>query len=320
MNEVNKPLKLIIFPTEECNFRCKYCYEHFEIGRMGKNVVNGIKKLIIERSKDLKVLHLDWFGGEPLLAFDIIHDLMSFAIQCSHENGFVVKSGMTTNASLFTKSRQEQLISMGITDYQVSFDGDSDIHNKYRVTRRDTSTFHIIYNNLLEFHRSQLEGSIVIRLHVNRNNYDSLESLITKISRDFRDDRRFSLFIRSLERLGSPNDQILPVIDDEEESDVLVMALRNYARDLGLKLIELTPSQVPVCYAASFNSYIIRATGEIGKCTVALYDPENTIGRISEDGKMHIDREKLSYWVRGQFSGDRDELACPYAYKQMEIK
>ncbi len=320
MNEINKSLRLISFPTEECNFRCKYCYEHFEIGKMRNNVVNGIKNLITERSKDLKLLHLDWFGGEPLLAFDIIQDLMSFAIQCSHENGFALESSMTTNASLFTKSRQEKLISMGITDYQISFDGDSDMHNKYRVTREDTPTFNIIYNNLLEFHKSNLDGSIIIRLHVNRNNYDSLESLITKISRDFRDDRRFSLFIRSLEKLGSPNDNILPVIDNEEESDILVMSLRNYAMDLGLKLAELASSDVPVCYAASFNSYTIRSTGEIGKCTVALYDQKNTIGRISEDGKMHIDNEKLRYWVRGQFSGDKKELICPYAYNQIKLK
>ncbi len=320
MPEINKSLKLIIFPTEECNFRCKYCYEHFEIGRMRKDVINGIKNLIIKRGKELKTLHLDWFGGEPLLAFDIIQNLISFATQCSQENGFSLKSSMTTNASLFTQSRQEQLIKLGITDYQVSFDGDSDMHDKYRVTRRDTSTFNIIYNNLLEFHKSHLQGNIVIRLHVNENNYDSLESLITRISIDFKDDRRFSLFIRSLERLGSDNDPTLPVIDDEEESDALVTALRNYARNIVLNLFELSPSQIPVCYAASFKSYIIRSTGEIGKCTVALYDPKNTIGRITEDGKMHIDQEKLRYWVRGQFSGDRHELACPYAYRQMEIK
>ena len=90
------------------------------------NFICYIKNLIIERSKDLDVLHLDWFGGEPLLAIDIIHYLMSFAIQCSYENGFALKSGMTTNASLFTKSRQEQLIRVGTTDYQVrgQFSGD----------------------------------------------------------------------------------------------------------------------------------------------------------------------------------------------------
>jgi hypothetical protein len=36
--------------------------------------------------------------------------------------------------------------------------------------------------------------------------------------------------------------------------------------------------------------------------------------------KLKIDKEKLAYWVRGQFSGDRNELACPYAFKQIEIK
>jgi len=245
---------------------------------------------------------------------------MNFAQESANKNGFVLSSGMTTNASLFTKSRQKQLISMGITDYQVSFDGDLDMHDMYRVTRRGTQTFNIIYNNLLEFHSSNLEGNIVIRIHVNKKNYDSLESLITKLSRDFMGDSRFSLFIKSLEKLGGPNDQIIPIIEDEEEIDELVRSLGKYANKLGLKLYEPNKSDIPVCYAASFNSYTIRATGEISKCTVALYDTRNTIGRLLEDGKMVIDKEKFAYWVRGQFSGDKNELSCPYAFKQINIK
>lgn len=39
-------LELIILPTEHCNFRCLYCYEDFQVGRMKRPVVESIKKLI----------------------------------------------------------------------------------------------------------------------------------------------------------------------------------------------------------------------------------------------------------------------------------
>jgi uncharacterized protein len=256
--------------------------------------------------------------GEPLLAFDIIRDIMEFARKCSNESGFTLTSGMFTNASLFTRLRQEQLVSMGVTKFQVSFDGNVEMHDMYRVTRRETPTFNIIYRNLLAFHRSQLSGSVTLRFHVNKYNVESLRSLITKMSTDFKDDDRFSLFIRGLEKLGSAKDNLLPTVDDEEERDDLIGLLREYAQSLGLKLSGLPSSEIPVCYAASFSSYAIRATGEVSKCTVALYDKINIIGSISEDGKLKIDKEKLAYWVRGQFSGNRSELACPYAHDKIE--
>lgn len=313
MSGINESLKLIILPTEECNFRCKYCYEHFEIGKMWENVVWGVKNLIDQRSQNLKNLRLDWFGGGPLLAFDIIQEVMNFARKKSREFNFELSSGMTTNASLLTKQRQMQLIDMGIANYQISFDGDSDLHNRFRVTRRDTSTFDIIYKNLIDFHESELNAHIVIRLHVNKDNEKSLRSLINRISLDFENDNRFSIFIRGLERLGSANDDTLPILDNEEEKHDLIKSTQEYTRSLGLSLYGHESAETPVCYAASFNSWVIRATGDVSKCTVALYDKINTVGHLSEDGKIKIDKEKLEYWLRGQFSGNKEELYCPYS-------
>jgi len=63
---------------------------------MRNEVINGIKNLIKERERDLELLNLEWFGGEPLLAFDIIRDIMNFAQESANKNGFVLSSGMTT--------------------------------------------------------------------------------------------------------------------------------------------------------------------------------------------------------------------------------
>ena len=60
-------LQLILLPTEQCNFRCTYCYEDFAIGRMTPEVVSGVKNLIDRRADGLSHLQLSWFGGEPTL-------------------------------------------------------------------------------------------------------------------------------------------------------------------------------------------------------------------------------------------------------------
>jgi uncharacterized protein len=51
-------LDLHILPTEKCNFRCVYCYEDFQIGRMKDHVVNGVKNLIRRRMDELKQLRI----------------------------------------------------------------------------------------------------------------------------------------------------------------------------------------------------------------------------------------------------------------------
>ena len=56
---------------------------------------------------------------------------------------------------------------------------------------------------------------------------------------------------------------------------------------------------------------MIRSTGEIAKCTVALKHPNNRIGRLNPDGTATLDNEKINGWVRGLFSGDSGELHCP---------
>ena len=50
----NEKFQLIIFPTEQCNFRCVYCYEDFEIGKMPRWLVDATKVLIKNKMPKLK--------------------------------------------------------------------------------------------------------------------------------------------------------------------------------------------------------------------------------------------------------------------------
>lgn len=54
----NDFLHLILLPTEQCNLRCTYCYERFEVGRMTRQVVDAVKGLITCRAHTLKALNV----------------------------------------------------------------------------------------------------------------------------------------------------------------------------------------------------------------------------------------------------------------------
>ena len=68
-------LHLIIMPTEQCNFRCKYCYETFEKGKMSKALQDAIIKYVKKNILNYVGLSVVWFGGEPLMALDVVENL-----------------------------------------------------------------------------------------------------------------------------------------------------------------------------------------------------------------------------------------------------
>src|SRR5436305_15124639 len=79
-------MQLILLASEDCNFRCTYCYEDFARGTMKPAVRAGIKKLVEKRIKTLGQLDINWFGGEPLYGFAAIEDLSPFFIKICEEN------------------------------------------------------------------------------------------------------------------------------------------------------------------------------------------------------------------------------------------
>ena len=198
-------LDLHILPTEKCNFRCTYCYEDFLIGKMNKSIINGIKNLIKKRMPELKQLRLSWFGGEPLAAIDVVDDISHFSKNLADEKGCLYNFGMTTNGYLLDQARLNRVIHAGVTSFQISIDGPEHIHDKTRLRADGSGTFRKIWNNLLNMANSSYKFEVVLRVHVTPENYAFLPELIDKLKTNFRNDKRFSVFIKAIANLGGPN-------------------------------------------------------------------------------------------------------------------
>lgn len=304
-------LNLILMPTERCNFRCTYCYEDFARGRMGPAVVRGIKNLLARRAPELDVLSLAWFGGEPLLAADIVEDIQSHALSLALQHPRMSFLGsMTTNAFLLDRKRWARLLDLGVRWYQVSLDGPRDLHDRKRVTAAGHGTFDRIWRNLLAARDLDGEFEIVVRVHVDRENLEAIPGLLERCREAFGNDPRFRIFVRPLSRLGGPGDGKLGVLAPEQEGKIM-MRIRRDAGALGLRQYRPEAEGGQACYAAAANSFVVRADGTLGKCTVALSHPENQVGRLHEDGRMDLDVTKMKRWMRGLWSGDAQELGCP---------
>jgi len=304
-------LRLIVLPTEQCNFRCSYCYEDFALGHMPPALVGALKLFIERRIEDLRILQIDWFGGEPLLAQPVIEDVSSFAQGLCEIGGVRFRSAATTNGSLLTPERLTRLIHCGVNDFQISLDGFGAQHDRTRIAMNGAGTFERIWANLLAARDSDLAFTVSLRVHMHPDNASALPALVDAIRAEFGGDRRFSVFFKGVGRYGGPGDATLRVFTSQEARAVK----KQLETLLGDSFTgrSLTPSPSYVCYAAQANSLVVRSNGRLAKCTVALADERNDVGSLNPDGTVTVDPEHLQTWLFGIETRNPADLACPYS-------
>ncbi|HVR96305.1 MAG TPA: radical SAM domain-containing protein, partial [Thermoanaerobaculia bacterium] len=208
-------------------------------------------------------------------------------------------------AAIFT-----ELAEAGVRDYQISLDGPQAIHDQTRVMANGKGTFERIWENLLAIKRTSFEAKITLRLHFDAETAFTMEPLLDALRRDFLDDPRFVVFFKSIERLGGPADEKIKILNEDEKQQA-VDHLRQQL--FGEAAPPPAESEGYVCYASRPNSLLIRADGRIGKCTVALNDDRNTIGRLRPDGTLELDQSRIRPWLRGLETMDPEILGCPLA-------
>lgn len=272
-------LSIIINPTEKCNFRCKYCYESFKNGAMSFEVQNEIINFVRHNINKYSGLFVSWFGGEPLLAMDVIENLTKHFKEICIKNKKSYKAGMTTNGYLLDNNTFEKLLSMNILDFQITLDGYKEIHDSQRVLINDKPTFDNIYENLLSIKQSKRQDFVVkIRVNFTKESFNNIEKVFDTIS-FAEDDRRFLLSPHvvgnwlqtiddSLKESLLKNDEIALILQKIYEHPKIFYIPFNY--DVGGQL----------CYAFKKNCFHISSTGKIGKCTVAYEDEKHEVGKI----------------------------------------
>jgi len=303
----NKRLDIILLLTEQCNFRCTYCYEDFKIGKMAPDIIEGIKNLIIKRIGGLEILSLSFFGGEPLLNKIAVLELSNWAKQICTIHNVEYKGSITTNGYLLDKKTFGKLIQSDVTAFQITLDGEKQTHDKFRPTINSKSTFDKIYSNLINIAETKHNFTCTIRFNIADSNFNSIKTFINDFSSPFADDNRFSFHfhpIFGMSEIKLTKEEV-PLNELKELSE-----MKNFSYS--------TPFEDSLCYAGRADSLVIRADGRVQKCTVALENEINNIGKISKDGNLNINEEKFKKWIFADTKGcplnklSREKLATPY--------
>jgi len=141
----SKPLMSIMLnTTNECNFGCPYCFTTKNPERMTIDTAKAIIEWGIKNhNRELGVLHLNWFGGEPTLEYE---RLIKPVMQWADVKGYEVDWGLTTNCSLLTEEMLSFFEShkLGIL---CSIDGTPEVQNKNRPLKDGRPSWPVIQKN-----------------------------------------------------------------------------------------------------------------------------------------------------------------------------
>ncbi len=300
--------QIILFPTEQCNFRCTYCYEKYANKTMSPQMIVAIKKFLTQRAADLERLDIQWFGGEPLLALQTVLDISSHAkTLLSFNPKLKINGAMTTNAFLLNERTFTKLIAAGVTQYQISLDGPEEIHNSTRKLLNGKGTYAVIMKNLRNIKKIDEQFKILLRIHFSPSNRIHMDSFLAEITEKFGKDDRFSIVLKGIKELSETkkNECVLTWKEEEE-----------LFQNIAIKYPDLPfitcKNKKELCYAAKPNSFAVRADGTINRCTVILDDELNNIGKLNKEGQLDIDQRKASLWTSFLFSNETG--GCPLEF------
>jgi len=140
-----------IAPGMGCNYSCSYCFEGSSdlTGVMTAEVANDVVEYIcqqLHRNSNVKELHIRWFGGEPLLFFDIVETISRKVIAYTQQNSIKYSASIFTNGRYLDSKAVALLRELCIGRTQITVDGMSETYcNSKGASCED---FHVVIDNI----------------------------------------------------------------------------------------------------------------------------------------------------------------------------
>ena len=164
MKTLSAPLSLCFGITNKCNLNCRHC---LAVSSRGSEDLTTEELLdVIRQIRELKILNVSVFGGEPLMRrdfFTIIEELSRFRIGLS----------LNTNATLITGDIAKRLAGYPIKSYTVSLDGSSrEVQDPFRGKGSFEKNIKGIKNLIKEGHK------VLISTIVTRFNHKDVENIV----------------------------------------------------------------------------------------------------------------------------------------------
>lgn len=188
--------------AHDCNLRCEYCFAaqgDFGHGRklmpfeVGKTAID----FLIKHSANRHNLELDFFGGEPLMNFDVVKQVVEYARSVEKEHNKNFRFTITTNGVLLDDDSID-FINREMSNVVLSLDGRKEVNDRLRPTVNKKGSYDIIVPKYQKLVEARGDKEYYVR------------GTFTKYNLDFADD------VMHLNKLGFDQISVEPVVTDPE--------------------------------------------------------------------------------------------------------
>ena len=271
-------LSFVIAPTLKCNLRCYYCFESNQndtliaSDEMLDSTINFIESMM---NNETKSLHINWFGGEPMLAYDFILKFSDRIKQVTSNHNIKYTSAMISNGVFLTKEKAKILKERcNLNRVQITLDGTRDEYCKRKGTV--PKVFDTVIKNIIDC--SDILD-INIRLNCDRDNYNDLLTVIDQLFKNNNLSNHVKVYLAPI---GDFNKKGIECFSNDEFSEYKIKfdnyIQTNYPEHV-LQTKELKP-RTCYCGLKRNTNYAIGPQGEIYTCEHDLGINEKVVGDI----------------------------------------
>ncbi len=151
--------KCYLMLTEDCNLRCKYCYENVsrcDSSYMSFDTAKKTVDFLIENAlkHGKKKIEITFFGGEPLLNLDVMIKFFHYAVDKAGQYNIRLFFSIITNGTIYNKQFEEFILEwyriIKSASIQISVDGIPEVQDKNRITKNGKPTSEIVLENIIK--------------------------------------------------------------------------------------------------------------------------------------------------------------------------
>ena len=179
-NPIVKALCLHI--AHDCNLKCKYCFAgegeyrgHRSLmsAEVGKKAID----FLIQASQNRRNLEIDFFGGEPLMNFEVVKEIVDYArsIEAKYNKNF--RFTITTNGVLLDDEIQAY-INEHMHNVVLSIDGRKEVHDRMRYTVNYKGSYDIVVPKFKKIADSRNQTNYYVRGTFTRENLDFAKDVL----------------------------------------------------------------------------------------------------------------------------------------------
>ena len=180
---------LCLHVAHTCNLNCSYCFAsqgkyHGDRAVMSFEVGKQALDFLVANSGTRRNLEVDFFGGEPLMNFDVVKDLVAYARSIEKEKGKNFRFTLTTNGMLV----DDDVIDFANRECHnvvLSLDGRKEIHDRYRVDYAGRGSWEQIVPKFQKFVKERGGKGYYMRGTFTHANPDFLKDIQTMLDLGF---------------------------------------------------------------------------------------------------------------------------------------